>query len=103
MTQWIDNALYRGALAGCVTHFVGSCIGMPAVYFVARDKTMDMLPWAAGAVTLASLLVATCVAIHSRRRDRPAQWRGEGKCAKCGYDLTGNVSGRCPECGAPAS
>lgn len=22
-------------------------------------------------------------------------------CRKCGYDLTGNVSGRCPECGAP--
>ena len=24
-------------------------------------------------------------------------------CQKCGYDLTGNVSGRCPECGATAS
>ncbi len=25
---------------------------------------------------------------------------GPGDCAQCGYDLTGNVSGRCPECGA---
>lgn len=24
-------------------------------------------------------------------------------CDKCGYDLTGNTSGKCPECGAPAS
>ena len=24
-----------------------------------------------------------------------------GHCRKCGYDLTGNVSGRCPECGEP--
>jgi hypothetical protein len=24
----------------------------------------------------------------------------DGACQKCGYDLTGNVSGRCPECGA---
>ncbi len=24
-------------------------------------------------------------------------------CVKCGYDLTGNVSGRCPECGRPIS
>jgi len=24
-----------------------------------------------------------------------------GHCRKCGYDLTGNVSGRCPECGTP--
>jgi len=23
-------------------------------------------------------------------------------CRSCGYDLTGNVSGRCPECGTPA-
>ncbi len=23
-----------------------------------------------------------------------------GRCTKCDYDLTGNVSGRCPECGA---
>ncbi len=28
-----------------------------------------------------------------RRRKLP------GHCQKCGYDLTGNVSGRCPECG----
>lgn len=24
-----------------------------------------------------------------------------GKCKKCNYNLTGNVSGRCPECGEP--
>jgi hypothetical protein len=27
----------------------------------------------------------------------------EHRCEKCGYDLTGNVSGRCPECGTPVS
>jgi hypothetical protein len=26
-----------------------------------------------------------------------------GHCRSCGYDLTGNVSGRCPECGAPVA
>ena len=26
--------------------------------------------------------------------------RRRGLCLKCGYDLTGNVSGVCPECGA---
>lgn len=25
--------------------------------------------------------------------------RTPGRCARCGYDLTGNVAGRCPECG----
>lgn len=29
-------------------------------------------------------------------------WR-EGICKNCGYDLTGNVSGICPECGTPVS
>lgn len=32
------------------------------------------------------------------RRKRLAANR---QCVKCGYDLTGNISGRCPECGAP--
>jgi hypothetical protein len=26
--------------------------------------------------------------------------RRKGLCIKCAYDLTGNVSGTCPECGA---
>ncbi len=35
----------------------------------------------------------------------PLWWRDRrrippGHCPRCGYDLTGNVSGRCPECGA---
>ncbi len=32
------------------------------------------------------------------RRKRPTP----GHCVKCGYDLTGNRSGRCPECGTAA-
>jgi predicted Zn-ribbon and HTH transcriptional regulator len=27
-------------------------------------------------------------------------WGVPDVCRKCGYDLTGNTSGRCPECGA---
>lgn len=32
------------------------------------------------------------------------QWkrsRNSRRCCQCGYDLTGNVSGICPECGTP--
>jgi hypothetical protein len=32
-----------------------------------------------------------------RTRDRTAR----GQCGRCGYNLTGNTSGTCPECGAP--
>jgi hypothetical protein len=28
-----------------------------------------------------------------------ARYRRQGSCADCGYDLRGNLSGRCPECG----
>ena len=30
---------------------------------------------------------------------RRYRWRHEGRCRKCSYDLQGNVSGVCPECG----
>ena len=30
----------------------------------------------------------------------PLRWHpGRGTCRRCGYNLTGNTSGRCPECG----
>ncbi len=43
---------------------------------------------------LAAVLIPTVV-MHRWMRQLPA-----GCCRTCGYDLTGNVSGRCPECGA---
>jgi len=43
--------------------------------------------------TVVSLLVAIPMRLLERR-PRP------GRCTACDYDLTGNVSGRCPECGA---
>lgn len=42
------------------------------------------------------VLVAARIGLALLPSDRAA-----GKCAKCGYDWTGNVSGRCPECGEP--
>ena len=51
-----------------------------------------------------------CNGTGKRSESKPAVpflWRQDreklqpGKCRQCGYDLTGNVSGRCPECGTP--
>jgi hypothetical protein len=42
------------------------------------------------------LLIATLTAFAFRRARRPPP----GHCRICGYNLTGNVSGICPECGA---
>ena len=46
-------------------------------------------------VWLATVALAGRVALwRYRRRAVPP-----GRCRSCGYDLTGNTSGRCPECG----
>ena len=37
------------------------------------------------------------------RRRRAALYRRRGLCPACGYDLTGNVTGVCPECGTEAA
>jgi Flp pilus assembly protein TadB len=37
-----------------------------------------------------------------RRPYRDARRAEKGLCVRCGYDLTGNVSGVCPECGKEA-
>jgi len=34
-----------------------------------------------------------------QRRREQRERLASGQCENCGYDLTGNTSGRCPECG----
>lgn len=43
-----------------------------------------------------ALLFSILPALWLMRRKHPP-----GTCQACGYNLTGNVSGKCPECGAP--
>ena len=49
-------------------------------------------------VPLALVLVPTLASAFLLRK----HGRRPGRCRACGYDLTGNQSGRCPECGTPA-
>jgi hypothetical protein len=46
-------------------------------------------------LALCPLWIWTLIQPVRLRRSR----RKRGLCVSCGYDLTGNVSGRCPECG----
>ena len=54
-------------------------------------------PAVAALLVLALAVVVGChvKSLDDVRRER----RAKGQCARCGYDLTGNVSGVCPECG----
>jgi hypothetical protein len=50
-------------------------------------------------IVIASLAVpAACMALALRGKRRARRQRS-GLCSRCDYDLTGNVSGVCPECG----
>jgi hypothetical protein len=66
--------------------------------------TYKPLPWSRKLRFLAKPLfvpavIAIGLSIVFHRRIVPL----ENTCAKCGYSLVGNVSGRCPECGSEAS
>lgn len=37
--------------------------------------------------------------LHAWRDERRRKRRASGLCLRCGYNLAGNVSGVCPECG----
>ncbi len=97
MTKWSDNALYRGVLAGFITLLLGSCVGSPIMIIlfgqVHGPETAAAIVW------LAAITIGILIAFLGRRADQPLKWAAEGKCGQCGYDLTGNVSGVCPECG----
>jgi hypothetical protein len=53
--------------------------------------------WAVALLALAASIWAWLAYRRRRERDRP------GHCNACGYDLKGNLSGVCPECGAAAA
>lgn len=56
--------------------------------------------WLPGIVFVAALLFAFALYGEARHRGLVQRAR-RGLCVKCGYDLTGNISGVCPECGTP--
>ena len=87
---------------GAVAPFVGFVL-MPAI------APYLPLPRAARAVALGVAFGVCCVLVLRAIVYKPMQQairralheRGLPVCRPCGYNLTGNVSGVCPECGTP--
>ncbi|MFQ5429465.1 MAG: hypothetical protein ACE5E1_04060 [Phycisphaerae bacterium] len=94
MTKRGDSALFRGVASG-----FGTLLIAPYLLALLAPFRRTPLFLAAGVWALA-IVVGCVVAWLSLRHDLPEKWAAEGKCRQCGYNLTGNVSGRCPECGA---
>jgi hypothetical protein len=80
----------QGAPVGGVAGFEWIGVNFRTDYLCAL-----LIPFWAVALLAFTVSVWTWLAYRRRRdRDRP------GHCNACGYDLKGNVSGVCPECGA---
>ena len=58
------------------------------------NRTWDYISIPMWILFVITALPTTVLWFRDRRRYTP------GYCQRCGYNLTGNVSGRCPECGA---
>lgn len=85
---------WRHALLACTVMTIVAVASKPYVYFTEyKTVAIQLFPWIALATQAALLLAACgCIPLRTRRLGRDA-------CVSCGYNLTGNVSGRCPECG----
>ncbi len=61
-------------------------------------RASALLPLGIGNLPIAFLVaVIVGIPVHRKRRQRMLL----GHCRSCGYNLTGNVSGVCSECGEP--
>jgi hypothetical protein len=79
---------------------------MLAITIMEEDPLLTKIEAAAGglvAAGVAAVLLVICCAFFRLAvvllLDRLRAFHGPGMCQKCGYNLTGNISGRCPECG----
>ena len=79
--------------------FLGGFVALVAGSVIAARAGEPALPFLVmpAVVTLSLLYVEDRWPAWRRERER----RAKGHCRRCGYDLTGNVSRVCPECGNP--
>jgi len=92
--------LWEGDMDKSLIHTLGS--GEPNwSWSIDREVFRNQGQWWAIPLWLPFLLIALPTGYlfwsDHRRRKRA------GHCEKCGYDLTGNTTGRCPECGTAAT
>ncbi|QOV88878.1 hypothetical protein [Humisphaera borealis] len=100
--DWLFDGAYTNASTMKSQWQFGYALSKPGDLPVA-DATWSAVVfphWAA--ITLCSLILLW----HLWRftlRTRERRWRKKGRCVACGYDLQGNPSDRCPECGTPVA
>jgi|GEM_PF-3045227 len=81
-----------------VTQVVGPWHGFD-VHFIDTWFSKWLIVQTPASFLFCVLLVYPVVALIRSPARRRRRRRREGLCLRCGYDLKGNVSGTCPECG----
>lgn len=85
-----------------VVLIVAGCVAISLVYAGRIAPLIFSLGIFVGVVSLLFFMVCVCKGPRLRWRNNESD-TGDyppGCCQRCGYDLTGNLSGICPECGS---
>ena len=89
-SAWFVN---WGDCMGWLAERIPFGVGLPRAHSKGRGAFEVVIPlW----VPFLIAAVPTCMLWYRDRRRAPL-----GECKRCGYNLLGNVSGICPECGTP--
>lgn len=119
LTIWLGSAVRRGsrrAMKWAVALVVYYLVLSTALWLTVLTGHVGTLRIGGGSVSKEEVpwLMASMVAVflwslvnglflrqalHEEKREMR---RRSGLCVTCGYDLTGNTTGRCPECGTPS-
>jgi hypothetical protein len=102
---WNQNGWPLNGYIGVALNFYGFAFlwlnDDPTPVYLGRLGVVVCVPFWAAVLITATLPVAEYRSIQRRRRRR--QREATGRCPVCGYDLRGNESGVCPECGGVAT
>ena len=77
----------------------GAVEALPNPVYAVSGRQTNVVLWLGWPFLLSLPLTIWSICALGMRVRRRTRWR-EGHCPGCGYNLTGNVSGACPECGA---
>lgn len=88
-----DNHAAYIAVVGWLLYFAGGA-GFVVSHYYGFDDSRRLTAVIGGCLAVPASFSAIKRVVRSRRVRN-------GHCNKCGYNLFGNTSGRCPECGTP--
>ena len=103
LVVWLGLGWYAGLRSRRLVGWTLSGVGIDLAYDVAVGVTLAD-EWLLH-VSILAAVAAFLAGLHwiGRRRSLRVRFETTPRCARCAYDLTGNLSGVCPECGTPAA